>query len=106
LGAVLPLYWYIPMSGGAQAGLLLIAGFFTGMPHTILVLTVQSLFPGRRAMASGLALGFMFFSGSVGSYFVGLIADDVGLAVALQGTAVLPLIAALASYDRQREGDP
>ncbi len=98
LGAVLPLYWYIPMSGGVQAGLLLIAGFFTGMPHTILVLMVQSLFPERRAMASGLALGFMFFSGSVGSYFVGLIADDVGLAVALQGTAVLPPIAALASY--------
>lgn len=98
LGAVMPLYWYIPMSGGIQAGLLLIAGFFSGMPHTILVLTVQSLFPGRRALASGLALGFMFFSGSVGSYFVGLIADEVGLAVALQGTAVLPLIAALASF--------
>jgi membrane protein implicated in regulation of membrane protease activity len=43
-------------------------------------------------MASGLALGFMFFSGAVGSYFVGLIADRIGLATTLQGLALLPLI--------------
>jgi hypothetical protein len=54
---------------------------------------VQSLLPNRRGTGSGLALGFMFFSGAVGSYFLGLIADRVGLDVALQGTAVLPLIA-------------
>jgi hypothetical protein len=46
-------------------------------------------------MASGIALGFMFFSGSVGSYFLGIVADNTGLAAALQGTAALPLFAAL-----------
>lgn len=97
LGSILPVYFYIPAEGVARFVLLLLAGFFAGMPHSILVLMVQSLLPRRRAMASGLALGFMFFSGSVGSYILGIIADGVGLAAALQGTAVLPLIAALAA---------
>lgn len=95
LGSILPVYYYIPAEGAARFLLLLLAGFFAGMPHSILVLLVQSLLPRRRAMASGLALGFMFFSGSVGSYLLGAVADNVGLATALQGTAVLPLIAAL-----------
>lgn len=95
VGAALPVYWYIPLRGPLQPSLLLLAGFFTGMPHAILVLMVQSLFPGRRAMASGLALGFMFFSGAIGSAIVGVIADRITLAAAMQATAVLPLIAAL-----------
>jgi FSR family fosmidomycin resistance protein-like MFS transporter len=97
LGSILPVYFYIPAAGAARFVLLLLAGFFAGMPHSILVLMVQSLLPRRQAMASGLALGFMFFSGSVGSYGLGIIADGVGLGVALQGTAVLPLIAALSA---------
>jgi MFS transporter, FSR family, fosmidomycin resistance protein len=97
LASVLPLYFYIPLPGAWRFGLLFLAGFFNGMPHAILVLMVQSLLPNRRGTGSGLALGFMFFSGAVGSYFLGLIADQVGLDVALQGTAVLPLIALLAA---------
>lgn len=95
LGSVLPVYFYIPAAGAVRFILLLLAGFFAGMPHSILVLMVQSLLPRRQAMASGLALGFMFFSGSVGSYVLGIIADSVGLGAALQATAVLPVIAAL-----------
>jgi FSR family fosmidomycin resistance protein-like MFS transporter len=97
LGSILPVYFYIPAEGTARFMLLLLAGFFAGMPHSILVLMVQSLLPRRQAMAAGLALGFMFFSGSVGSYILGIIADSVGLAVALQATAVLPVIAALSA---------
>lgn len=55
---------------------------------------IQSLLPGRRALGAGLALGFMFLSGAAGSAGMGFIADHVGLATALQGTAFLPLIAA------------
>jgi FSR family fosmidomycin resistance protein-like MFS transporter len=93
IGSILPYYFFVPASVPWQAGLLLLAGFFGGMPHTILVIMVQSLLPKQQAMASGLALGFMFFSGAVGSYFVGLIADSIGLATTLQGLALLPLIA-------------
>ncbi len=95
IAAILPIYFYIPIAGIGRFVLLCLAGFFSGMPHSILILRVQSLLPNRKALASGLALGTMFFSGSVGSYVMGLIADGVGLAVTLQGTAVLPLIAGL-----------
>ncbi|VAW32826.1 hypothetical protein MNBD_CHLOROFLEXI01-4658 [hydrothermal vent metagenome] len=94
-GSILPIYFFVPMPVAGQAILLLLAGFFGGMPHTILVITVQSLLPKRRAMASGFALGFMFFSGAVGSYFVGLIADNIGLPMTLQRLALLPLVAVL-----------
>ena len=96
-GSVLPYYFFVPVSVVWQAILLLLAGFFGGMPHTILVIMVQSLLPKRQAMASGIALGFMFFSGAVGSYFVGLVADQIGLAITLQGIAFLPLAAVLAA---------
>ena len=95
MAAILPIYFYIPVAGFGRFVLLFAAGFASGMPHSILTLRVQSLLPDRKALASGLALGTMFFSGSVGSYVLGLIADNVGLAATLQGTAVLPLIAGL-----------
>ncbi len=96
-GQILPIYFYIPAPVLLQPVLLFTAGFFGGMPHTILVLSIQTLFPGRRAMASGLALGLMFTGGAIGSFFVGLAADRIGLATALQMLAVLPLIAIFAA---------
>lgn len=98
-GLILPIYLYIPAVGLWQPALILIAGFFVGMPHTILVLSVQALFPGRQAMASGLALGLMFAGGALGSFVVGALADldQVGLGTALQMTAVLPLVAIVAA---------
>jgi FSR family fosmidomycin resistance protein-like MFS transporter len=95
MAAILPIYFYIPVEGIGRFLLLFAAGFASGMPHSILILRVQSLLPGRKALASGLALGTMFFSGSVGSYVLGLIADNVGLALTLQWTAVLPFIAGM-----------
>ncbi len=97
LGVILPVYFYVPAEGATRFVLLLMAGFFSGMPHSILVIMVQSLLPGRQALASGLALGFMFSSGSAGSYVLGIVADNIGLAFALQWTAVLPLIGAAAT---------
>jgi FSR family fosmidomycin resistance protein-like MFS transporter len=90
--SIIPIFLYIPAGGLGRFILLPLAGFFVGMPHSILVLMVQALLPGQRAMASGIALGFMFFSGSLGSLAVGLIADNIGLAYALRLTALLPLI--------------
>lgn len=97
LASILPVFFYIPTEGVARFSLLLMAGFFSGMPHSILILMAQSLLPGRQALASGLALGFMFFGGSVGSFVLGVIADNVGLANALRGTAALPLVAITAT---------
>ncbi len=96
-GFALPLYFYVPATGILLPSLLLIAGFFGGTPHTVIVLMVQSLFPGRRALASGLALGLMFSAGAIGSYVLGTVADQIGLGLALQSTAVLPIIALTAA---------
>lgn len=97
IGAILPLYLYIPAGDPWRFALLLLSGFFAGMPHSVLVIITQGLIPGRRAFASGLILGLMFFSGAVGSYLVGLLADEIGLARALQALMFLPIIAATAT---------
>ena len=89
--SILPVFFYIPAEGFARLILLLTAGFFVGMPHSVLVLMVQGLLPGQRAMASGLALGFMFFSGSIGTLAVGMVADNISLESALRLTALIPL---------------
>jgi FSR family fosmidomycin resistance protein-like MFS transporter len=103
LATMLPIYFYIPVEGPGRFALLMLAGFFGGMPHSILIIRAQSLVPGRRALASGLALGFMFFSGSVGSTIIGVVADNVGLAQTLQSTAFLPILAATATLLLPRE---
>lgn len=96
VGSILPIYFYVVQSGIWLPVLITLAGYFMGMPHSILVISIQALLPNRRGAASGLALGFMFFSGSLGGYFIGLIADQMGLLETLQISAVLPLIAAVA----------
>lgn len=94
---LLPVFLFVPGAGVMRLVWLLLAGFFVGMPHSVLVIQVQSMLPGRQALASGLTLGVMFFSGSVGSYVVGLLADQVGLGVTLQRTAFLLAIAFVAA---------
>lgn len=91
--SILPVVLYVDAPDAARILLLVAAGFFIGMPHSVLVLMVQGLLPGRRATASGLALGFMFFSGAVGALIVGAVADRLGLALTLQLTAALAVIA-------------
>lgn len=97
VASILPLIFYIPAADPWRFVLLLLAGFFAGMPHSILVIMAQSLMPGRRATASGLILGLMFFSGALGSLVVGWLGDRIGLGAALQWTAVLPVIALAAT---------
>ncbi|GAB4161378.1 MAG: MFS transporter [Candidatus Promineifilaceae bacterium] len=94
---LLPVFFFVPSVGVLRMVLLLLASFFVGMPHSVLVIQVQSMLPGRQALASGLTLGVMFFSGSVGSYVVGLLADQAGLGATLQRTAFLLAIAFVAA---------
>ncbi len=97
VGVIVPLYLYIPTGDPWRFALLFLTGFFAGMPHSVLVIMAQGLLPGRRAFASGLTLGLMFFSGAVGTYLVGIVADEIGLARALQGLVILPIIAITAT---------
>jgi FSR family fosmidomycin resistance protein-like MFS transporter len=105
-GAILPLLLYIPAGDPWRFILLPLAGFFTGMPHSVLVIAAQALIPGRRGFASGLILGLMFFSGAIGTYLLGIVADEIGLATALQALALLPIIAIMATLFLPRQEEP
>ena len=91
--AVVPLFLGLSLDGNPQRLMLFLAGIGGSMPHSILVLLVQSMLPRRRGFASGLALGGMFFSGSIGSIFFGMLGDRIGLARTLPLVALLPLCA-------------
>ena len=97
LAVILPVIFYVNAGDVLRLLFLLTAGFFVGMPHSVLVLMVHNLLPGQRATASGLALGFMFFSGSLGALGVGAVADQIGLAFTLQLTAGLAVVAFVVS---------
>ena len=92
-GTILPLWFGIPAVGTLQITLLFSSGFFAALPHSVLVLLIQSFFPKGRGFASGLALGGMFFTGSIFSYFAGILADQISLEFTLQGAGIFPLIA-------------
>lgn len=94
LGTIIPLWFGISATGAIQIGLLFLSGFLAALPHSTLVLMIQSIFPKGRGFASGLALGGMFFIGSVFSYIAGAVADTIGLQITLQSAGVLPLLSA------------
>jgi len=59
--------------------------------------------PSRRALASGLTMGFMFASGALGSYLIGLAADYYSLVSAMQVNGLLCLLAAGLSLVLRRD---
>ena len=89
LGMLLPTYAYLNFSGAASIILLFIGGFFSGMPHSVLVIIAQSLMPNRRALASGLTLMTMFMGGALGANFFGWLADQIGLQLVLQNVVLI-----------------
>ena len=96
--AVLPMYYYPVITGPIIYPLVFLAGGLNGASFSVVVVLAQSLLPSRRAFASGLTLGFMFASGSVGSYLFGLAADIYPLSRVMQTNSVLCLLAALLSF--------
>ncbi|MEM7333175.1 MAG: MFS transporter [Chloroflexota bacterium] len=93
-----PLLFILDFSGWTQGFWLFLAGFLTTIPHSLLVIMAQSLFPNKKGMASGLVLGFMFFSGSLGSAILGYTADRIGLVNMLSNLWVLGLVAAITAF--------
>jgi FSR family fosmidomycin resistance protein-like MFS transporter len=91
--AAVPLF-LISLTGDSGWLYLLIplAGALTGASHGIMVVFAQRVLPGRMGLASGLILGFMFSSGSIGALISGYLAD-------LWGTAlVFPVAAGMALF--------
>jgi FSR family fosmidomycin resistance protein-like MFS transporter len=96
LGGAIPLALF-PRFGPTDYSYLLtlLAGIFTGIPHSILVIISQRMLPGRLGMASGLILGFTFASGSLGTLLSGLQADNFGVDAVFSSTAGIALFAAV-----------
>ncbi len=103
LAAVMPMYYYPVAQGLAVYILVFLAGFFNGGSHAVIVVIAQSLLPNRRALASGLTMGFMFASGALGSYLIGLAADYYSLVSAMQINGLLCLLAAGLSLILRRD---
>lgn len=74
-----------------------LSGALTGASHSILIVYAQRLVPGRIGTASGLALGFTFASGSLGTWLTGYQADLAGFNAVFLTTAALSLVAGAAS---------
>ena len=70
-----------------------LAGAFTGAVHSIMVVFAQRIIPGGMALASGLALGFIFSSGALGLLFSGHLAELYGFPFVLTMTTAMVLIA-------------
>lgn len=75
----------------------LLFGGFSGSSHSLIVMQAQNLLPGRKGLASGLILGYMFATGAVGSLLIGTIADQIGLTSAFAAIAVITVGSALLS---------
>ncbi len=71
-----------------------VAGLFSGMAHSIVVVLAQRIIPGGMGLASGLILGFMFSSGALGVLLSGYIADFWSIPVVFGLSSLLLLAAA------------
>ena len=93
-GAVLLLL--LPLLDGPPAvAVAFLCGGALGAPHSVLMVIAQDLLPVRRALASGLALGFLFAMGALASWGIGALADRFSLPSVLQVGALVGFAVAL-----------
>lgn len=92
-----PALYLLPVSGEKflAFGLAIAAGALTGGSHSVIVALAQTLIPGRKGLASGLTLGFLFATGAVGSLLIGGLADKIGLSSAFQIVALVMIAAGM-----------
>ena len=72
----------------------MIFGAFGGASHSILVVIAQALLPGRKALASGITLGYIFGMGAFSTWTIGAMADVWGLTPVIQASAVVGVLTA------------
>ncbi len=97
--AAFPLFALSEIQGTAWLYLLIpLAGALIGASHSVLVVYAQKSLPGGLATTSGLALGFMFASGALGTLASGFLADAWGIPVVFSLSALLVLMSAALSF--------
>lgn len=91
----LPLY-FLPYSNGWLAfPLVIISGGLLGGSNSIFVVIAQALLPGRKALASGATMGYMFGIGAVAVWGIGALAEVWSLGAIIQAGAAIGLAGAL-----------
>ncbi len=93
--AVIPLWIYLDTSGLLFFALIFLIGLLTGAGFAVTVVMAQAMLPGKKALASGLALGFIFASGAIGAAISGWVGDQIGLALVLQGMALVAIVSGI-----------
>lgn len=97
LGSI-PLY-FLPMNNGWSAfGLVVLIGALIGASHSILVVIAQSVLPGGKAFTSGVALGYIFGTGAIAIWIIGIGANFVGVGPMIQVGTPLSIVAAVLAY--------
>lgn len=92
--AAVPALFLLPvLESGIVFVLALLVGALTGGSHSLIVVLAQGLMPGRKGLASGSILGFIFATGAVGNLVIGDLADRFGTAAAFQIVAGVTAIA-------------
>ncbi len=92
--AAIPIYLVSKIGWSGWLYLLIpLAGAFTGAVHSIIVVFAQRIIPGGMALASGLALGFIFSSGAFGLLYTGHLAELYGFPYVLILTTGMVLLA-------------
>lgn len=88
-----PFFFAMPYIDGIWAyPVAILAGGFSAGSHSLIVVMAQELIPNSKGFASGAMLGFIFASGALGSFVIGLLSDNFGLAQAFQIIGILGAI--------------
>ena len=88
--------YFLPLNSGWGAfPVAIIVGGLLGASHSILVIISQAILPGGRAFTSGVTLGFLFGTGALAAWGVGILADSWGLVIVIQAGAVVGGVSAL-----------
>jgi MFS transporter, FSR family, fosmidomycin resistance protein len=80
-----------------------VSGFLTGSAFCVIIVLAQKLIRGGSGMVTGLVLGFMFSSGSLGTLVSGFIADKYGFITVFYSTAAICLAGAVAALFLRKE---
>jgi FSR family fosmidomycin resistance protein-like MFS transporter len=108
--AAIPLV-LMPGLGPTAWGYLLVplSGALLGATHSIIVVLAQRMFPRRVGAASGLVLGLIFASGSIGTLISGELADRLGFSAVFltaAATSAAAAVVALGPAMRRRTVSP
>jgi FSR family fosmidomycin resistance protein-like MFS transporter len=79
-----------------------VAGYFAGSTHSIIVVLAQRYIPGGMARSSGLILGYIFSTSSIGVLLSGVLADAINLQAVFWLSAALVGLAAIMALSLDR----